>query len=153
MPSAGCTVCALDAKTRKTAEKLLIAEIGVRDVADFLEWQSARDQNPIKISKSALDRHKSSGHFVSEKTVDVSGMTENEFMTLREYASQVFKAYQKANKGKVPSTKEVLDFLLADAKLADIEARRNEERELAKLMSDMSYEKPKPQGDTQVDGN
>jgi len=147
VPNAGCTVCALDAKPRKLAESLLIAGLGVRDVADFIEWQSFKEQTQIKISKSALDRHRVNGHFVAEKTVDISSVTESEFKTLRDYASELFKAYQKANKGKVPSTKEVLDFLAADAKLADIEAHRNDERELAKLMKDMSYKKPMGEND------
>lgn len=152
MPSVGCTICTLDAKPRKQAEAMLKAGVGLREVAEFMTWQGEQDGSKIKISKSALDRHRANGHFVSEETVDISQVTDEEVKSLRDYARDLFKAYQKANKGKVPSTKELIDFLLADAKLADIESRRKDEESLRVLMSGASFKRPTEEADGGPEG-
>jgi len=64
-------------------------------------------------------------------------------LSLREYAKRLFEVYQKANKNKIPSTKEMIDFMLADAKLADTEARRGDEEALRRLLQGAAFTKPK----------
>jgi hypothetical protein len=140
MTSPTCTVCALDAKPRKLIESVVRAGLSIRDAADFAEFWGTRNATPIKISKSALSRHKTEGHFQSELSVEIE--LDGTILSVREYAQKIFEVYQKANKGKVPSTKEVIDFLTADAKLADLEARRKDEQELSKLIGGTAYKKP-----------
>jgi len=140
MPSQECSVCALDAKLRRMLEGLIRAEVAMRDVSDFSEWYGIKNEVKTKVTKSALDRHKQNGHFKSDVKLDIE--LDGKILSVREYAQRIFEVYQKANKGKVPSTKEVIDFLTADAKLADLEARRKDEQELSKLIGGTSYKRP-----------
>ena len=153
MPTNECTVCALDTKVRRLGESLLRAGVRLREVAEYLTWQGEKAEPKYKISKSALDRHKNGGHFVLNETVDTSDMVDEDVKSLRDYARELFKAYQKANKGKVPSTKELIDFLLADAKLADIEARRSDEAVLRDLFKDASFKSTSASRQPEVEGN
>ena len=115
------------------------AGLGTRDVADFGLWWGTKNGAPVKVSKSALDRHKQNAHFdgtLSGVHVELNG----EVVNLREYAKRLFETYQKANQDKIPSTKELIDFLLADAKLADIEARRTDQDKLMEFMQGAAYQ-------------
>lgn len=140
MPQASCTVCELEVKPRKLFEGMMRGGVGVRDVSDFSGWYANAYDLKCKVTKSALDRHKNNSHF----DVTLSGVRielDGEVMNLREYARKLFESYQKANQDKVPSTKELIDFLLADAKLADIEARRQDQDKLMEFMAGASYKK------------
>lgn len=144
MPNRDCTVCALQPKPRKLIEKLVIAGLTTIEAVEFGEWWGIKNETPSKVSKSSLDRHKQNGHFVMTgpgTKIELDG----EVLNLREYAKRLFEVYQKANKEKIPSTKEMIDFMLADAKLADIESRRNDESALRELLQGASFTKKAPE--------
>ena len=142
MPTKGCTVCGLEATPRKLLEALLRAKLPIREVCDFSEWYGAKNDLQTKITKSSLERHKNNGHFVLVETLSTAGPTAAEIMSLRDFAQEMFRRYQKANKDKIPSTKELIDLMLADSRLADLEARRRDEHELRLLLGGASYKSP-----------
>ena len=149
MPSRECTVCDLEAGVRKLYEGLLRGKaVSLREVVDLSEWLSVKRENQkLKVSKSALDRHRNNGHFVADDAERVEVNPDDEIKSLREFVREAFAAFQKATKGKVPSHKEMMDLLLADAKLADIEERRRDEAVLRTLLAGAaptSTESPSP---------
>lgn len=74
---------------------------------------------------------------MGEKVIVIN--IDDEVKTLRDFVGDMFIRFQKANKDKVPTHKEMMDLLLADAKLADIEQRRKDENLIKGLLMQASY--------------
>lgn len=142
MPKSECTVCELDARPRKLYEALLNAKVGVRDVAEFSDWFAEKQQIKAGVSKSALDRHRTNHHFQSPSDVQAPVDLDGDALSLRDWVSQMFERYQKANKDKVPSHKEIVDLLEADAKLSQLDQRRRNEEQLKVLLGGAAFVRP-----------
>ena len=135
-----CATCELDVKTRRLVEGLMRHGVSVYNIADYLEFLKQRGDIPNNVSKSSLDRHKNSdpAHFdLLGKTIVIN--ESDEVKNLREFVGDMFIRFQKANKDKIPTHKEMIDLLLADAKLADIEQRRKDENLIKGLLLGASY--------------
>lgn len=114
--------------------------VSVYNIADYLAFLKQRGDIPAVASKSSLDRHKNSdpAHFdMIGKTIVIN--ESDEVKNLREFVGDMFIRFQKANKDKIPTHKEMIDLLLADAKLADIEQRRKDENLIKGLLMGAAY--------------
>jgi hypothetical protein len=146
--SSGCSACDLEAKPRKIAEALLREGVGVREVSDFLSWWLNRElkegEKPRQVTKSALDRHKNSGHFVLKPDEEVIDLSNVEFTDVESIAREMLRRYGAKLKDPtyVPNAREAQDWAALEAKTADLEARRRDHNQLLALMAGAAYKRP-----------
>ena len=150
MPNA-CSICDLNVKVRKVAEVMLREGIGVRDVADFINWRVAKDVAPGEtaptVTKSAVDRHKngtngSGAHFVLEERKAIP--TDAKFTTVEDIAREMVRRYgaQLEDPNWLPSDRDVREWASLMGKLNDLEQRRRDEEKLFALMAGATFKKP-----------
>lgn len=113
--------------------------MSVRDVSDFTTWW-AEHHGTTKVTKSAWDRHKRNNHFDIELPTSPTTVIDDEVKTLRDMVLDMFKRYQASKQGHVPDSREMREWLSLDAKIADIQQRRDEETKLRALLAGMAYQ-------------
>lgn len=134
-----CTACEASVGHRRIAEMLLRAGLTIRDAADFSSWYAMRnDERPVL--KSAWGRHKINGHM---PVLDNHKRDEDkEVQTLQDMVTDMFQRFQANRKDYVPSSQEMRDWMTLEARIADLQQRRQDERDLRALVSGMSYTPP-----------
>jgi len=135
-----CTVCNADAVLRRIGEQLLRMHVSIRDVTEFSKWWVEKHGLPKVLAKSAWHRHKLNGHF---SMLDGRPEIEREVQSLQDLVADMFKRFQAGNKGYVPTHQEMREWLTLEARIADLQQRREDERNLRQLVAGMSYAPPK----------
>jgi hypothetical protein len=144
-----CTICDLEQKTRKVAEAMLRESIGVRDVADFINWKLAKDvvegQTPTTVTKSAVDRHKQAPHFVLEPERTIPQGT-GKYTTVEDIAMELVRRYGALleNPNWIPMDKDVREWAALMGKLEDLEQRRRDEAQLKTLLAGAAFAPKRP---------
>lgn len=112
--------------------------IGVRDVADFMNWYLLRyePENPKVTNRNAWSRHRQNGHFEVKPRVEKLDGTA---LSLDELVDDLFSAWQAANKGVTPSARELREWLKLRASIrTDIE-RREGGKQLDEMLMNAGY--------------
>lgn len=136
---ARCSICGLDTKPRKVGESLLALGIGVRDVADFTNWYIERYPmyGTALTNRNAWNRHRANGHFETKPKTNVE--LDGETLNLDNMVDDLFLAWQKNNKGIVPSARELREWLKLRAAIrSDIE-RREGGKQLDELLMNAGH--------------
>lgn len=130
-----CTVCALDQKPRRLGEGLLKMGVGLRDVASFTEWWSVTFGTD-KTTKSAWERHKNQGHFqMKEEPKPQIVMDGEPVLDLDDFVDEMWTAWQKANRGKVPDENRLMKWIELRTKIRGDLERKNEEKRMREALA------------------